>query len=177
MRQRRRVFLPYAVPVPYGFRTVLETGICENQSYLVMEYLEAALEKKDFWECFGRQLAAMHRRILRNGHLAELMALWRTISSLEPEGGRTISGEAGLSFPGLPSDAQFHRAQEYFDTFGRRAIQRLLDHLDEHLTEPVFPSLLHGDLLREIHVTGPMGYAWLIDPAVYVGMCGSRIWQ
>ena len=40
---------------------VLETGICENQSYLVMEYLEAAPEKKDFWECFGRQLAAMHR--------------------------------------------------------------------------------------------------------------------
>ena len=48
-------------------------------------------------------------------------------------------------------------------------MQHLLDHLDRYLTEPSFPSLLHGDLWGGNFVTGPDGYAWLIDPAVYVG--------
>ena len=48
-------------------------------------------------------------------------------------------------------------------------MQSLLDHLDQYLTEPAFPSLLHGDLWGGNFVTGPDGHAWLIDPAVYVG--------
>ena len=38
-----------------------------------------------------------------------------------------------------------------------------------YLTEPEHPSLLHGDLWGGNFVTGPEGYACLIDPAVYVG--------
>jgi fructosamine-3-kinase len=45
----------------------------------------------------------------------------------------------------------------------------LLDHLDRYLAEPEYPSLLHGDLWGGNFMTGPDGYAWLIDPAVYVG--------
>ena len=41
--------------------------------------------------------------------------------------------------------------------------------LEDYLTEPEAPSLLHGDLWGGNFVTGPDGYAWLIDPAVYVG--------
>ena len=48
-------------------------------------------------------------------------------------------------------------------------MQSLLDHLDRYLTEPAFPSLLHGDLWGGNYVRGPEGSACLIDPAVSVG--------
>ena len=64
---------------------------------------------------------------------------------------------------------QFKSAQHYFDSVDRKHIARLLDHLDEYLSEPQHPSLLHGDLWSGNFITGPDGKAWLIDPAVYVG--------
>ena len=64
---------------------------------------------------------------------------------------------------------QFRWAEAYFDSYGRKAMQSLLDHLEDYLVEPEFPSLLHGDLWGGNFVTGPDGSAWLIDPAVYVG--------
>ena len=148
---------------------VLETGICENQSYLVMEYLEAAPEKKDFWECFGRQLAAMHRAEPSEWTPGGTYGFMENNFIGAGRQKNHIRGSWIEFFRDCRLDAQFHRAQEYFDTSGRRAMQRLLDHLDEYLTEPVFPSLLHGDLWSGNYVTGPDGYAWLIDPAVYVG--------
>ena len=48
-------------------------------------------------------------------------------------------------------------------------MQYILDHLDQWLTEPAYPSLLHGDLWGGNYITGEDGQAWLIDPAVYVG--------
>ena len=66
-------------------------------------------------------------------------------------------------------EVQFQRAAHYFDSSDRKAFQSLLDHLEDYLPEPAFPSLLHGDLWGGNFVTGPDGYAWLIDPAVYVG--------
>ena len=66
-------------------------------------------------------------------------------------------------------EVQFHRAIHYFSSSDRKAMQSLLDHLDDYLEEPDRPSLLHGDLWGGNFVTGPDGQAWLIDPAVYVG--------
>ncbi len=45
----------------------------------------------------------------------------------------------------------------------------LLEHTDSILTEPEFPSLLHGDLWAGNVMTGNDGRVWLIDPAAYVG--------
>ena len=36
-------------------------GRSKECSFLIMDYLEAGPRKSDFWERFGRQLAAMHR--------------------------------------------------------------------------------------------------------------------
>lgn len=44
-----------------------------------------------------------------------------------------------------------------------------MERLDDYLTEPVAPSLLHGDLWGGNYIVGDDGQAWLIDPAVYVG--------
>ena len=148
---------------------ILETGVLEDRSYLVMEYLEASAEKRDYWEHFGRQLAAMHRA---------------DPSEWTPGGnyGFPADNYIGASlqvndihtawidfFRNCRLEIQFKNAWSYFDSSERKAVQHLLDHLDRYLTEPEQPSVLHGDLWSGNFVTGPEGYACLIDPAVYVG--------
>lgn len=148
---------------------VLMTGISGGRSYLMMEYLEAAPTKPAYWEHFGRQLAQMHRAD---------PSIWTEggkFGFLEDNyigAGEQINSVFDRWIPFFREcrlEPQFKKAQHYFDTQGRSAMQRLLDHLDEYLIEPEYPSLLHGDLWGGNFVTGPDGYAWLIDPAVYVG--------
>ena len=64
---------------------------------------------------------------------------------------------------------QFKMAEGYFDSRMRRQSERLLNQLESHLTEPEFPSLIHGDLWSGNAVCGPNGKAWILDPAAYVG--------
>ncbi len=66
-------------------------------------------------------------------------------------------------------EPQFRDADRYFEREDRRRIGRFLDHLDEILVEPEYPSLLHGDLWSGNVIAGNDGLACLIDPAVYVG--------
>ena len=154
-----------AIRVP----VILDTGIVENRSYLMMEYLDSAPRKRDYWERFGRELAAMHRadpsEWTPGGNYGfpedNYIGAGRQVNDVHT---RWID-----FFRDCRLEVQFRRAGAYFDAAGRKAVQRLLDHLDRYLTEPAHPSLLHGDLWSGNFVTGPEGYACLIDPAVYTG--------
>ena len=102
-------------------------------SFLIMDYLEAGPRRSDFWERFGRQLAAMHRA---------------------PTGEWTPGGKYGFTqnnfigagrqnnsicdswidfFREYRLEQQFKLAGQYFDSYGRKAMLSLLDHLDEYL--------------------------------------------
>ncbi len=148
---------------------VLKSGTLGDRSYLLMEFLEAAPAKNDYWERFGRQLAAMHRadpsEWTPGGQYgfceSNFIGAGRQINDIR-QGWIEFFRECRL-------EVQFRRAADYFEKGERKAMQSLLDHLDQYLAEPAFPSLLHGDLWGGNFVTGPEGYACLIDPAVYVG--------
>lgn len=148
---------------------LLGTGVTDGASYLLMEYLDAGPKKQDYWEHFGRQLATMHRADTAEWTPGGLYGF--------PEDNYIGAGEQVNQprgswvdfFRECRLEAQFQRAIHYFDSSDRRAFQSLLDHLEKYLPEPEHPSLLHGDLWGGNFVTGPDGYAWLIDPAVYVG--------
>ena len=148
---------------------VLETGILENRSYLIMEYLEAAPKRKDFWEHFGKQLGDMHRADPSEWTPGGQYGF--TEDNYIGAGSQVNHIRTGWIdfFRENRLEVQFQKAQAYFDSSARKAVQSLLDHLDEYLAEPEFPSLLHGDLWGGNYVTGPDGYACLIDPAVYAG--------
>ena len=152
-----------------GVPKAITAGVSRDCSFLIMEYLEAGPRRPDYWERFGRQLAAMHK--------AET-------GEWTPQGkyGFTQNNFIGACrqnnhiccswidfFREYRLEQQFRWAEAYFDSYGRKAMQSLLDHLEDYLVEPEFPSLLHGDLWGGNFVTGPDGSAWLIDPAVYVG--------
>ena len=151
------------VPEVYALGTDSSYG-----SFLMMEWSKGGKEK-DFFRNFGRNLAFMHRADTKN---------------LAPDGrfGFTSDNYIG-SNPQVNSPAdtwiaffrdsrlepQFLMADAWLDRQDRKAASRLLDHLDNYLPEPDFPSLLHGDLWNGNYLAGNDGSAWLIDPAAYVG--------
>ena len=156
------------VPKVLGIGADREQGI----SFLLMEYLEAAPRISGYWAVFGRELAELHRAdcngfAVSNGNLPFGFEADNYIgASLQintpKESWITFFRECRL----LP---QFKMAEVYFDSNMRRQYMKLLDHLDSYLTEPEFPSLIHGDLWSGNSVCGPDGKAWILDPAAYVG--------
>ena len=152
-----------------GVPKAITAGVSRDCSFLIMEYLEAGPHRPDYWERFGRQLAAMHKA--ETGEWTPQGKYGFTQNNFIGAGRQNnhICGSWIDFFREYRLEQQFRWAEAYFDSYGRKAMQSLLDHLEDYLVEPEFPSLLHGDLWGGNFVTGPDGSAWLIDPAVYVG--------
>ena len=156
-----------AIGVPHAL--ALGTDQAQGISFLLMEYLEPAPRVRNYWEVFGRELAALHRT-----------------GTEKPKDGLPF-GFASDNFIGASPQIntpaadwitffrdfrllpQMKMAEGYFDPGTRRQCERLLERLDSYLEEPEFPSLLHGDLWSGNVVCGPDGKAWILDPAAYVG--------
>ena len=143
-----------------------------NSAFLLMEYLEAAPKNSDYWEVFGRELAALH--------MADCSGFTATGRSL-PFGFAADNYIGASPQKNTPKERwipffrecrllpQIKMAEGYFDSRMRGKCMALLEHLDSYLTEPEFPSLIHGDLWSGNAVCGPDGKAWILDPAAYVG--------
>ncbi len=138
-------------------------------SFLMMEMIERGRPAGNCWEVFAQQLAAMHRA---------------DTTPLTPDGkfGFTADNYIGASrqindcrdtwigfFRDCRLAPQFEMAKGYFDSSISKKVIRFLDHLEDKLIEPPYPSLLHGDMWSGNIITGPDGLIMLIDPAVYVG--------
>ncbi len=144
-------------------------GAGAEGSFLMMEMVHAGRKAPDYWEVFGRELAAMH--------LAETDAFTggaRFGFSGDNYIGSTPQRNDGREtwidfFRDCRLAPQFRLARRYLDARARRMAERVLDRLDRYLAEPEKPSLLHGDLWSGNILRGSDGKAWLIDPAAYVG--------
>ena len=137
--------------------------------YLLMQYVCSAARKPDFWERFGRELAEMHiastEDMLTGGRYGfpsdNYIGATRQINK---------PAESWIRFyRDRRLEYQYRKVYHFLDQSDRKAMQYILDHLDQWLMEPAYPSLLHGDLWGGNFIVGHDGYAWLIDPAVYVG--------
>ena len=136
-------------------------------SFLMMEYMKAAAKIDGYWEVFGRELALLHR--VGCSHLAKRFGF--------PEDnyiGATPQKNAPMMnwvdfFRERRLLPQIKMAEHYFDANTRGLFTKLSDHLDNYLSEPERPSLIHGDLWSGNASTGPDGKAWIYDPAAYVG--------
>lgn len=158
-----------SVPNCLGCGTASGCGFGAQFSFLLMERLESAPRKGDYWETLGRELAAMHAA---------------------PTGAFVPGGTFGFREDNVigttkqintPADSwveffrerrlrpQLEWAKTCFGPEELRRFDRLFDTLGDYLPEPEYPSLLHGDLWGGNVMTGPDGRAWLIDPAVSVG--------
>ena len=156
------------VPKPLAVGTDERQGI----SFLLMEYLEAAPRGGQYWETFGRQLAALHR-----ADCTGLVSADRSLPfgfgtdnfiGASPQK-NTPRGTWAAFFRDCRLLPQMRMALGALDFEARRQLDWLLEHLENYLTEPDFPSLIHGDLWSGNAVCGPDGKAWIVDPAAYVG--------
>ncbi|MCR5487536.1 MAG: fructosamine kinase family protein [Lachnospiraceae bacterium] len=148
---------------------VISTGTSQDGAYLLMQFVRGRQENPGYWEHFAESLAGMHRA---------------DASGLVPGGRYGFHSDnyigAGIQI-NTPCDSwivffrdyrlkvQLDRASRYFGPKEKVKADRLLARLPELLVEPEKPALLHGDLWSGNFITGGDGWAWLIDPAAYVG--------
>lgn len=155
-----------ATPRILGVGTDEERG---GYSFLLLEFISGKSRGRDYWENFARQLSDMHRAST-NG----LVSGGKYGFASDNYIGRHSQVNTGRDswtnfFRECRLEPQFQDAARYFDRDDLKRMVRFLDHVDEILVEPEYPSLLHGDLWGGNVITGNDGRAWLIDPAVYVG--------
>ena len=173
-----------------GVPKAITAGVSRDCSFLIMEYLEAGPRRPDYWERFGRQLAAMHKA--ETGEWTPQGKYGFTQNNFIGAGRQNnhICGSWIDFFREFRLEQQFRWAEAYFDSYGRKAMQSLLDHLEDYLVEPEFPSLLHGDLWGGNFVTrgarggGPCddgvirgirtGFLWCVqrNEPPFTGLCG-----
>ncbi|MBQ8062852.1 MAG: fructosamine kinase family protein [Clostridia bacterium] len=158
-----------AVPHCFGCGTATGCGFQKQFSFLLMEQLESAPRRADFWETFAEELAEMHR-----APTAEFVPGGTFGFKEDNVIGTTKQVNAPKDtwvdfFRENRLEFQFKLAYDYFGSSEKKAFDSVLNRLENLLPEPEYPSLLHGDLWGGNFMTGPDGKAWLIDPAVYVG--------
>ena len=135
-----------------------------SRDYLLLDYIEAGGQHRDYWPVMARQLAQMH-------HIQQ------------PGFGFNTNNYCGRSIQCNPLMADGHaffsrqRLGYQGDTAARKGLldtrhQRQLEQLCQRLPELVpahAPALLHGDLWSGNYFAGSDGLPVLVDPACYWG--------
>lgn len=161
-----------------GTPHILGVGTDESRggfSFLLLEFIRGKSRGAGYWEDFAGRLSSLHR-----ASTAGLVPNGKYGFDCDNYIGRRCQVNKGYdSWTGFFRDCrlepQFQDAARYFDKEDWKRIVRFLDHIEEVLVEPEYPSLLHGDLWAGNVITGNDGRAWLIDPAVYVGHAEADI--
>ena len=111
-------------------------GRPKDCSFLIMDYLEAGPRKSDFWERFGRELAAMHRAKTEEWTPGGKYGFTQNNFIGAGRQNNSICDSWIDFFREYRLERQFKLAGLYFDSYGRKAMLSLLDHLEEYLVEP-----------------------------------------
>lgn len=158
-----------AVPHCFGCGTATGCGFQGQFSFLLMEQLESAPRRENFWETFAEELSEMHRAPTE-GFVPGGVYGFREDNVIGTTKQVNTPKDSWVDFfRENRLEFQFKMAYDYFGSSEKKDFDSILNRLETLLPEPDYPSLLHGDLWGGNFMTGPDGKAWLIDPAVYVG--------
>ncbi|HIA37386.1 MAG TPA: ketosamine-3-kinase [Flavobacteriales bacterium] len=150
LRDADEIFIP--MPICSG-----EDG---TDSFLILDFVQAGIQKKDFWEAFGISLARLHQ------HTADKFGLDHNnyIGSLPQSNKQNLSWVDFFICERLePQIKKAKLGKGMHEKFTR--LFGLLPNIFPK--EP--PALLHGDLWNGNYMVGEDGKPVIIDPAVYYG--------
>lgn len=138
--------------------------IHQDQSFLVLEYLESAPECPDYWERLGIGLAALHRQTAPCFGLD--FETWCGLT--RQDNAPNADGHAFFANQRLRALARECRALGRLTDKDLRDIETICNGLPSRIP-PQPASLLHGDLWSGNQMADARGEPVLIDPALYQG--------
>ncbi len=148
------------VPACYGF----------DSDFIVLDYIDSAPRRGDYWQVLGRGLAAMHRQASPyfGFDCDNYCGLTRQINS-PCQDGHQFFAEQRLGF-----QAQLALRRDLISTDDAQRIFQLGKRLPELI--PIQPaSLIHGDLWAGNLMVDANGQPMLIDPACYYGWAEAEL--
>ena len=150
MRQTRELIIPEV--------------ILSSDDFLILNYVDSATPKKDFWETFGIQLAKMHR------HSGESFGLDHNnyIGSLPQFNSPNSSWVDFFITQRLSVQCKLAHDKGRVDADFVRKFEKLFYNL-ENIFPQELPALIHGDLWSGNYTISPNGNPIIMDPAVYFG--------
>jgi len=143
---------------------VIGVGESDDESFLILKFIDGGLKKTSFWEDFGQQLATLHK------NTDEYFGLNHDnyIGSLEQFNNQHSSWSDFFREERLEKQVRLARNNGRIDKGIVVAFDRFYTKLDNIF--PVEPSaLLHGDLWGGNFMVNEVGSPVIIDPAVYYG--------
>ncbi len=149
---------------------VFGCGTGENGgAFLLLEFVESRRPGKDYQEILAQQLARMHQSRTENFVTGGIYGFVQdNYIGANPQVNTPCKSWTEF-FRDCRLKPQFLQASDYFGKEEWKKITELLERTGEILTEPEYPSLVHGDLWAGNVMTGRDGLAWLTDPAACVG--------
>ncbi len=149
---------------------VFGCGTGENGgAFLLLEFVESRSPGKDYQEILAQQLARMHQSRTENFVTGGIYGFAQdNYIGANPQVNTPCKSWTEF-FRDCRLKPQFLQASDYFGKEEWKKITELLERTGEILTEPEYPSLVHGDLWAGNVMTGRDGLAWLTDPAACVG--------
>lgn len=140
-----------------------------GRQFMLLEFVRSSRPQRGYWLALGHMLGRMHQADTQEFTPEGRFGFHENnyIGS-SPQVNRVKSSWLDF-YRDFRLGKQMRMAEHYFEQTDRKLCLKLLDHLDDYLAEPAFPSLLHGDLWSGNVMPDSQGAPMLIDPAVYVG--------
>ncbi len=140
---------------------VVFSGTAGEYTYLVLEYIEQGTRRRDFWDDFGRSLAALHRNSAKafGLDLDNYMGSLRQSNRFHDEWHDFFISERLEPLVKLARDA--HEISSATVSSFENLYLRLPDIIPREQ-----PALLHGDLWGGNFMVAEEGKVCLIDPAI-----------
>ena len=166
-----------------GLRALQEAGairvprvLAVSEEALVLELIEAASPKRDFFVDFGRRFAGLHRQRGKACGFPGDNFIGSTPQPNRPLDGpwEHAAADDGSGWPGFFLERRLRFQVDLTRQRGRSDLAQLLDRaqllMEELLGGAIEPPvILHGDLWSGNFIIDERGEACLIDPAVYYG--------
>ena len=138
--------------------------------FILLEDLRPAAPQPDYWEQFGRRLAALHnQQSERFGFEGD-----NYIGSTPQPNPWTADGYTFFAQHRLLFQARMAFERRLIDGQDVQAVERLAAALPE-LIPPQPASLIHGDLWSGNALCGPQGEPAIIDPATHYGWAEAEL--